>query len=58
MQFTLTMDVPPVDRPGIPIAQALRDAADLIETQIPLTERTIHDRYGVKVCEWKVVEPE
>ena len=59
MQLVLTIDAPDhLDRPGIAIAQVMREAATVIEMQVPLADHQhLYDRFGVQKCEWAVAGP-
>jgi hypothetical protein len=55
MQFVLTINMPTVpDRPGIPIAQILREVTPVVELQIPVrASHTYNDRlYGTTKATW------
>lgn len=58
MQIVVTIDAPDfLDRPGIAIAQVMREAAAVIEIQVPLQDHHhIYDRFGIQKCEWQVSE--
>lgn len=57
MPFVLTIEVPATDRPGIHLAQMMREAATVIETQVPMQDHQhVYDRWGVQKYEWAVEE--
>lgn len=58
MQIIVTVETPDhLDRPGISIAQTMREAAAVLEMQVPLADHFhIYDRFGVQKCEWQIAE--
>jgi hypothetical protein len=58
MKFSLQMETN-ADRPGIPIANAMRLAADVIEKQTVFEQGVLRAPIsGDVVCEWSEVEEE
>lgn len=56
MKFFVRIDIPEaVARPGIPVAQVLREMTPVIETMIPLVSgRLPHRLTGETLAEWTV----
>jgi hypothetical protein len=55
MQFVFTAEVSG-HRPGVRIAEIMRQAAEVVERQVPLKHHHMVDVYGVQKCEWDIEE--
>jgi aminopeptidase-like protein len=56
-QFILNIDFDPTaPRPGARIAEILRQAAAVVERQVPVDYHNIFDVYGNEICDWDVPE--